>query len=173
MAGCCSAGGTGTAASASPSWERASWWEGSAGTLVRTSGCFRSSGLCCSAAYFWFLGLPCRCSDMPGSGPLWHLPHLWIKGHVVYRVEGSPAGKRHVTSRSLHLAPTLLPSIFCFIYRQGGFSSGLSPRPVQVLCGHDQEVTCVAISTELDMAVSGSKVKPVFFQNRKYTQDGL
>ncbi|KAG9337759.1 hypothetical protein JZ751_028257 [Albula glossodonta] len=27
----------------------------------------------------------------------------------------------------------------------------------QVLCGHDQEVTCVAISTELDMAVSGSK----------------
>lgn len=41
---------------------------------------------------------------------------------------------------------------------QGGFSSGLSPRPVQVLCGHDQEVTCVAISTELDMAVSGSKV---------------
>ncbi|KAL7875312.1 hypothetical protein SRHO_G00062820 [Serrasalmus rhombeus] len=37
------------------------------------------------------------------------------------------------------------------------FSSGLSPRPVQVLCGHDQEVTCVSISTELDMAVSGSK----------------
>uniref|UniRef100_A0A671WSY8 Neurobeachin-like protein 2 n=1 Tax=Sparus aurata TaxID=8175 RepID=A0A671WSY8_SPAAU len=44
----------------------------------------------------------------------------------------------------------------CFVL-QGGFSSGLSPRPVQVLCGHDQEVTCVAISTELDMAVSGSK----------------
>ncbi|KAI4885568.1 hypothetical protein NFI96_016862 [Prochilodus magdalenae] len=39
----------------------------------------------------------------------------------------------------------------------GGFSSGLSPRPVQVLCGHDQEVTCVSISTELDIAVSGSK----------------
>ncbi|KAM4601359.1 neurobeachin-like protein 2 isoform 2-T2 [Polymixia lowei] len=43
------------------------------------------------------------------------------------------------------------------VLQQGGFSSGLSPRPVQVLCGHDQEVTCVAISTELDMAVSGSK----------------
>ncbi|KAK5618282.1 Neurobeachin-like protein 2 [Crenichthys baileyi] len=43
------------------------------------------------------------------------------------------------------------------VLKQGGFSSGLSPRPVQILCGHDQEVTCVAISTELDMAVSGSK----------------
>ncbi|XP_022621350.1 neurobeachin-like protein 2 isoform X1 [Seriola dumerili] len=43
------------------------------------------------------------------------------------------------------------------VLQQGGLSSGLSPRPVQVLCGHDQEVTCVAISTELDMAVSGSK----------------
>uniref|UniRef100_A0A673NCP6 Neurobeachin-like protein 2 n=1 Tax=Sinocyclocheilus rhinocerous TaxID=307959 RepID=A0A673NCP6_9TELE len=43
------------------------------------------------------------------------------------------------------------------VLQQGGFSSGLSPRPVQVLCGHDQEVTCVAISTELDMAISGSK----------------
>uniref|UniRef100_A0A8B9KLA6 Neurobeachin-like protein 2 n=1 Tax=Astyanax mexicanus TaxID=7994 RepID=A0A8B9KLA6_ASTMX len=43
------------------------------------------------------------------------------------------------------------------VLQQGGFSSGLSPRPVQVLCGHDQEVTCVSISTELDMAVSGSK----------------
>ncbi|KAM9851975.1 neurobeachin-like protein 2 [Aulostomus maculatus] len=43
------------------------------------------------------------------------------------------------------------------VLQQGGFSSTLSPRPVQVLCGHDQEVTCVAISTELDMAVSGSK----------------
>ncbi|XP_008283899.1 neurobeachin-like protein 2 isoform X4 [Stegastes partitus] len=43
------------------------------------------------------------------------------------------------------------------VLQQGGFSSGLSPRPVQILSGHDQEVTCVAISTELDMAVSGSK----------------
>ncbi|XP_018427338.1 PREDICTED: LOW QUALITY PROTEIN: neurobeachin-like protein 2 [Nanorana parkeri] len=37
------------------------------------------------------------------------------------------------------------------------FSCGLSPKPVQVLYGHSDEVTCVAISTELDMAVSGSK----------------
>ncbi|XP_060726425.1 neurobeachin-like protein 2 isoform X5 [Tachysurus vachellii] len=43
------------------------------------------------------------------------------------------------------------------VLQQGGFSSGLSPRPVQVLCGHDAEVTCVSISTELDMAISGSK----------------
>ncbi|XP_074841359.1 neurobeachin-like protein 2 isoform X2 [Carettochelys insculpta] len=43
------------------------------------------------------------------------------------------------------------------VLQQGGFSSGLAPKPVQVLYGHDDEVTCVAISTELDMAVSGSK----------------
>ncbi|MGH0138239.1 UNVERIFIED_CONTAM: hypothetical protein FKN15_069576, partial [Acipenser sinensis] len=39
----------------------------------------------------------------------------------------------------------------------GGFACGLVPKPVQVLYGHNDEVTCVAISTELDMAVSGSK----------------
>ncbi|XP_040211167.1 neurobeachin-like protein 2 isoform X2 [Rana temporaria] len=43
------------------------------------------------------------------------------------------------------------------VLQQGGFSYGLSPKPVQVLYGHSDEVTCVAISTELDMAVSGSK----------------
>uniref|UniRef100_A0A8C4XCF7 Neurobeachin-like protein 2 n=1 Tax=Erpetoichthys calabaricus TaxID=27687 RepID=A0A8C4XCF7_ERPCA len=43
------------------------------------------------------------------------------------------------------------------VQQQGGFASGLAPKPVQVLYGHDDEVTCVAISTELDMAVSGSK----------------
>ncbi|KAM4026728.1 neurobeachin-like protein 2 isoform 3-T3 [Anomaloglossus baeobatrachus] len=43
------------------------------------------------------------------------------------------------------------------VLQQGGLSAGLSPKPVQVLYGHDDEVTCVAISTELDMAVSGSK----------------
>ncbi|XP_042328517.1 neurobeachin-like protein 2 isoform X2 [Sceloporus undulatus] len=43
------------------------------------------------------------------------------------------------------------------VLQQGGFSSGLAPKPIQVLYGHDDEVTCVAISTELDMAVSGSK----------------
>lgn len=57
--------------------------------------------------------------------------------------------------------PDDLSAFLCLV--QGGFSSGLSPRPVQVLCGHDQEVTCVAISTELDMAVSGSKVSGGFY----------
>lgn len=48
----------------------------------------------------------------------------------------------------------------CMVWRvlqQGGFSSNLAPKPVQVLYGHDAEVTCVAINTELDMAVSGSQ----------------
>lgn len=35
---------------------------------------------------------------------------------------------------------------------------GLAPKPVQVLYGHEAAVSCVAISTELDMAVSGSEV---------------
>uniref|UniRef100_A0A5F8HHG4 Neurobeachin-like protein 2 n=1 Tax=Monodelphis domestica TaxID=13616 RepID=A0A5F8HHG4_MONDO len=43
------------------------------------------------------------------------------------------------------------------VLQQGGLSAGLAPKPVQVLYGHEAEVTCVAISTELDMAVSGSK----------------
>ncbi|XP_020371025.1 neurobeachin-like protein 2 isoform X1 [Rhincodon typus] len=43
------------------------------------------------------------------------------------------------------------------VIQQGGFACGLSQKPVQVLYGHDDTVTCVAISTELDMAVSGSK----------------
>lgn len=61
------------------------------------------------------------------------------------------------------MKPSRKESLFFFFFFviQGGFSSSLSPRPVQILCGHDQEVTCVAISTELDMAVSGSKVRDV------------
>lgn len=47
-----------------------------------------------------------RCSYVLGSRSLWHLPHLWIKGHILYRVEGSPAGKHHLISISLHLAHT-------------------------------------------------------------------
>ena len=31
--------------------------------------------------------------------------------------------------------------------------------PLQTLYGHDQRVTCVAMSWELDMAVSGSQVR--------------
>ncbi|XP_021112611.1 neurobeachin-like protein 2 isoform X6 [Heterocephalus glaber] len=48
----------------------------------------------------------------------------------------------------------------CMVWRllqQGGLSAGLAPKPVQVLYGHEAAVSCVAISTELDMAVSGSE----------------
>ncbi|XP_074168573.1 neurobeachin-like protein 2 isoform X4 [Rhinolophus sinicus] len=47
----------------------------------------------------------------------------------------------------------------CMVWRllqQGGLS-GLASKPVQVLYGHEAAVSCVAISTELDMAVSGSE----------------
>lgn len=40
---------------------------------------------------------------------------------------------------------------------------GLCPKPVQVLYGHTDEVVSVAISTELDMAVSGSRVRALAF----------
>lgn len=43
------------------------------------------------------------------------------------------------------------------IVHQGGASHSINPQPLHVLCGHDDHVTCVAIATELDMAVSGSK----------------
>uniref|UniRef100_A0A8C3XAF6 Neurobeachin-like protein 2 n=1 Tax=Catagonus wagneri TaxID=51154 RepID=A0A8C3XAF6_9CETA len=48
----------------------------------------------------------------------------------------------------------------CMVWRllqQGGLSVGLASKPVQVLHGHEAAVSCVAISTELDMAVSGSE----------------
>ncbi|XP_017652967.2 neurobeachin-like protein 2 isoform X2 [Nannospalax galili] len=48
----------------------------------------------------------------------------------------------------------------CMVWRllqQGGLSVGLAPKPVQVLYGHETAISCVAISTELDMAVSGSE----------------
>ena len=44
-------------------------------------------------------------------------------------------------------------------YLQGGAPVGLCPKPVQVLYGHTDEVVSVSISTELDMAVSGSRVR--------------
>ena len=45
---------------------------------------------------------------------------------------------------------------------QGGAPVGLYPKPVQVLYGHTDEVVSVSISTELDMAVSGSRVRAQF-----------
>ncbi|KAK6325637.1 hypothetical protein J4Q44_G00049790 [Coregonus suidteri] len=43
------------------------------------------------------------------------------------------------------------------VLQQGGCPVGLCPKPVQVLYGHTDEVVSVSISTELDMAVSGSR----------------
>nr|XP_046237948.1 neurobeachin-like protein 1 isoform X2 [Scatophagus argus] len=43
------------------------------------------------------------------------------------------------------------------VVQQGGAPAGLYPKPVQVLYGHTDEVVSVSISTELDMAVSGSR----------------
>ncbi|XP_072228514.1 neurobeachin-like protein 1 isoform X2 [Leuresthes tenuis] len=43
------------------------------------------------------------------------------------------------------------------VLQQGGAPVGLSPKPIQVLYGHTDEVVSVGISTELDMAVSGSR----------------
>ncbi|XP_034031730.1 neurobeachin-like protein 1 isoform X2 [Thalassophryne amazonica] len=43
------------------------------------------------------------------------------------------------------------------ILQQWGAPVGLHPKPVQVLYGHTDEVVSVSISTELDMAVSGSR----------------
>nr|XP_023698354.1 neurobeachin-like protein 1 isoform X3 [Paramormyrops kingsleyae] len=43
------------------------------------------------------------------------------------------------------------------VLQQGGAPVGLSSKPMQVLYGHTDEVLSVSISTELDMAVSGSR----------------
>ncbi|XP_051798116.1 neurobeachin-like protein 1 isoform X1 [Acanthochromis polyacanthus] len=43
------------------------------------------------------------------------------------------------------------------VLQQGGAPVGLYPKPIQVLYGHTDEVVSVSISTELDMAVSGSR----------------
>ncbi|NXL71966.1 NBEL2 protein, partial [Leptocoma aspasia] len=80
-----------------------------------------------------------------------------VVGHITRHIDV-------VTCLSLDLCGIYLISgsrdTTCMVWQvlqQAGFSSGLAPKPVQVLYGHDAEVTCVAISTELDMAVSGSK----------------
>nr|XP_020665996.1 neurobeachin-like protein 1 isoform X2 [Pogona vitticeps] len=43
------------------------------------------------------------------------------------------------------------------IVQQGGAPVGLAPKPLQILYGHTSEVSCVGISTELDMAISGAR----------------
>lgn len=40
----------------------------------------------------------------------------------------------------------------------GGWAVDIDKVPLQILYGHDREITCVAINWELDMVVSGSAV---------------
>ncbi|XP_063686393.1 neurobeachin-like protein 2 [Bolinopsis microptera] len=42
------------------------------------------------------------------------------------------------------------------LLRKGGECNGLKPHPSAILYGHNSEVTCVALSQELDIVVSGS-----------------
>lgn len=49
--------------------------------------------------------------------------------------------------------------LVCALFKKSGTPVGLSPKPIQVLYGHTDEVVSVAISTELDMGVSGSRVR--------------
>ncbi len=42
---------------------------------------------------------------------------------------------------------------------QSAYAVGVNPKPLQILYGHDDKVTSVAISVELDLLVSGSKVR--------------
>lgn len=138
--------------------------------------------------------LPNRCSDLPCTGHLWHLPHLRLPGHHMHGVASSaasayagqscevpvsqtrsssaPQGPFRAAFLSLPsphnweqvwgsntLQPSGLDKVFIGPgFPQGGVSAGLAPKPVQVLYGHEAAVSCVAISTELDMAVSGSEV---------------
>ena len=44
------------------------------------------------------------------------------------------------------------------ITHQGGVAQELIRTPLQTLYGHDKPITCVVMSWELDMAVSGSQV---------------
>ena len=44
------------------------------------------------------------------------------------------------------------------ITHQGGVAQEVIRTPLQTLYGHDKPITCVVMSWELDMAVSGSQV---------------
>lgn len=64
----------------------AHWW----GLIILCATCILCFGVVC---LFVFLCASRRRSYLLGSGSLWHLPHLWFKGHVVYCVAGLAAGK--------------------------------------------------------------------------------
>lgn len=105
-----------------------------------------------------FLHLLLRHCDVLINGPLWHSPDLWIQRHNLHGVAGPAAGW---DSRGLFLQNKTITHQYdtlCFLHLQGGAPVGLHPKPIQVLYGHTDEVVSVGISTELDMAVSGSRV---------------
>ncbi|KAM5229140.1 neurobeachin-like protein 1 isoform 2-T2 [Ctenodactylus gundi] len=56
------------------------------------------------------------------------------------------------------------------ITQQGGATAGLASKPFQILYGHTDEVLSVGISTELDMAVSGSRDGTVIIHTIKKGQ---
>lgn len=63
------------------------------------------------------------------------------------------------TRNLFFVCPSAARECHCtFCYSQGGVPVGLAPKPLQILYGHTDEVSSVGISTELDMAVSGSRV---------------
>jgi hypothetical protein len=71
------------------------------------------------------------------------------------------SGSRDTTSIVWEVHPLASSGSGGADYAGGGASTAASsevpnPRPIQVLSGHDKAVSCVALSTELDMAVSGS-----------------
>jgi WD40 repeat protein len=62
------------------------------------------------------------------------------------------SGSRHVMSGSRDTT-----SVIWEMSLPVGASSVITLRPIQVLCGHDKSVSCVALSVDLDLAVSGSE----------------
>ena len=63
--------------------------------------------------------------------------------------------------------------LICAVWKiemSNGLCSGLSKKPIQTLFGHDSCITAVAMSSDLDLAVSGSKVSmfnPVTIELKK------
>lgn len=64
---------------------------------------------------------------------------------------GGPVAHHHHPHHSMH-HPQMNVAI-----NSNSFSN--VPKPIHTLYGHDDELSCVAIMTELDLVVSGSKVR--------------
>lgn len=81
-----------------------------------------------------------------------HLPHTHILDVVTcicLDVDGS-----HLISGSADLTCAVWK-----IEQNNGFSASLSKQPVQTLYGHDSCITAVVMYGDLDLAVSGDKVR--------------